>query len=183
MFLGGFILTAPFWAINLVPKGAYPSVSIQLGTLAAYFLVLVVPLPVWRTLRKRFPGCLAAIITIVSWEIMVIRWFCVEDDRTSKLSTFLLLPLVRNVAFILSTGLIVYAGTLAWSSSRASGSWPPRLWIVAVLGELFVVQEFYRNGGQFAVSFGYLMTNLWYSLRIVIVFHLSLYLPYFLFGL
>ena len=151
MFLGGFILTAPIWALNLVPSGSYPSVAIQIGTIVAYFLVLVVPLPVWRPLRKRFPGCLAAIITVLSWEILVIRWFCVEDDRTSHLSRFFLLPLVRNLAFILATGMVIYAGTLAWSSSRASGSWPPRLWIVAVLGELFVIQEFYRNGGEFII--------------------------------
>lgn len=146
MFLGGFILTAPFWALNFVPRHAYPSVAIQLGTVAAYFLVLVVPIPVWRALRKRFPGCLAAIVTVISWEVLVIRWFCVEDDRTSHLSRFFLVPIVRNLVFILATVMIIYAGTLAWSSSRASGSWPPRLWIAAVLAELFVVQEFYRNG-------------------------------------
>ena len=151
MFLGGFLLAAPFWMVNLVPPGAYPSVSIQLGTIAAYFIVLVIPLPLWRILRH-FPGCQAAIITVLSWEILVIRWLCVEDDRSSRLSMFLLVPFVRNLAFLLATLLVIYAGILAWSSSRASGSWPPRLWVVAVLGELFALQEFYRNGGEFPTS-------------------------------
>jgi hypothetical protein len=150
MFLGGFLLAAPLWAVNLVPRGTYPSVAIQIGTIVAYFVILVVPLPLWRTLR-RFPGCQAAIITVISWEVLVVRWFCVEDDRASHLSVFLQVPFVRNVAFLLATSLVVYAGTLAWSSSRASGSWPPRLWIVAVLGELFALQEFYRNGGELRI--------------------------------
>lgn len=147
MFLGGFLLAAPLWAVNLVPQGAYPSVAIQSGTLAAYFVVLIVPLPLWKLLR-RFPGCQAAIITIIAWEVLVIRWFCVEDDRASRMSKFLCFSLVRNFAFLVSTGLVVYAGVLAWRSSRASGLWPPRLWVVAVLGELFALQEFYRNGGK-----------------------------------
>ncbi|KAG8751036.1 hypothetical protein FRC14_008186 [Serendipita sp. 396] len=145
MFLGGFILTAPLWVVNLVPEGAYPTTAIQLGTVTAYVLVLLVPLPLFRHLR-RFPGCHAAIVTLLAWEVLVIRWFCVEDDRTSRMSTFLCLPLVRTLAFLGSAVALVYAGTLAWMSSRSSGSWPPRLWVIAVLGELFVLQEFYRNG-------------------------------------
>lgn len=146
MFLGGFLLAAPLWAVNQIPPGAYPTVAIQLGTVAAYFIVLVVPVPLWRVLR-RFPGCQAAIITVIAWEVLVIRWFCVEDDRSSGMSKFLVHPLVRNLAFLLSTALAIWAGALAWRSSRASGLWPPRLWVVAVLAELFVLQEFYRNGG------------------------------------
>lgn len=147
MFLGGFVLAGPFWIVSLVPHGAYPSVAIQLGTVAAYLVVLVLPLPLWKLLR-RFPGCQAAIMTIIAWEVLVIRWLCVEDDKMSKMSRFLSYALVRNFCFLLSVGLIIYAGVLAWHSSRASGSWQPRLWILAVLGELFVLQEFYRNGGE-----------------------------------
>lgn len=146
MFLGGFILTAPLWVVGLVPPGSYPSIAIQLGTLAAYGLVLVLPIPLWKILR-RFPGCQAAIITLIAWEVLVIRWFCVEDDRTSRMSKFLCVPLIRNIAFLGSMCMIVYAGTLAWHSARNAGTWPQRLWIVAVLVELFILQEFYRNGG------------------------------------
>jgi hypothetical protein len=147
MFLGGFILAGPFWIVSLVPQGTYPSVAIQLGTVAAYIIVLVLPLPLWKLLR-RFPGCLAAIMTIIAWEVLVIRWLCVEDDKASRMGIFLCLSLVRNLCFLLATGLIIYAGVLVWHSSRTSGTWQPRLWIIVVLGELFVLQEFYRNGGE-----------------------------------
>lgn len=147
MFLGGFLFAVPFWLLNLVPQGGYPSIAVQVGTVVAYVLVLIAPIPLWRLLR-RFPGCQAAIITIIAWEVLVIRWFCVEDDRTSVMARFLCHAIVRNILFLGSLVMLVYGGTLAWQSSRGSGTWIQRIWIVAVLGEIFVLQEFYRNGGE-----------------------------------
>jgi hypothetical protein len=152
MFLGGFLLAAPLWAMNLVPKHAYASIAIQLGTLTAYLLVLILPLPLISPksiLRRKFPGCQAAMITLLAWEVLVIRWFCVEDDRASTMSKFLCQPLVRGGMFLGAGVMMVWAGVLTYRSWRAGGAWPPRLAILGVLGEIFVLQEFYRNGGGF----------------------------------
>ncbi|PVG04117.1 hypothetical protein CPB86DRAFT_202490 [Serendipita vermifera] len=156
MFLGGFLLAAPLWALNFIPKHAYASIAIQLGTLTSYlFAVLLLPFPLISPksiLRRKFPGCQAAMITLLAWEILVIRWFCVEDDRTSTMSRFLCEPVVRGLLFLVAGVMIVWAGVLTYRSWRAGGAWPPRLAILGVLGEIFVLQEFYRNGGRFTYA-------------------------------
>lgn len=144
-FLLGFILASPFWLMGLVPVHHYASLAVQLGTLASYGLILS-SIPFLRLLHHS-PGSQAAIATAVAWQSLCVRWFCVEDDPRSTLSHFFTSRLVRDAVFFLAFIVIFWTGALGWKSFRSSGVWTQRFWLLIVFGELFAMQEFYRNGG------------------------------------
>ena len=145
-FLLGFVLASPFWLVGLVPVHHYASLAVQLGTLASYGLILTA-IPFLQLLH-RSPGSQAAITTALGWQSLCVRWFCVEDDRRSKLSLFFTFRLVRDVVFLVAFAAICWTGVLGWKAFRSSGVWSQRSWLFIVFGELFAIQEFYRNGGE-----------------------------------
>jgi len=145
-FLLGFVFASPFWLVGLVPVHQYASLAVQLGTLASYGLILA-SIPFLQLLHHS-PGSQAAIATAVGWQSLCVRWFCVEDDRRSTLSHFFTSRLVRDVVFLLAFVAICWTGVLGWKSFRSSGVWSQRVWLLIVFGELFAMQEFYRNGGK-----------------------------------
>ena len=145
-FLLGFVLASPFWLMGLVPVHHYASLAVQLGTLASYGLMLAA-IP-FLQLLSHSPGSQAAIATAVSWQSLCVRWFCVEDDRRSTLGQFFTFRLVRDLVFLVAFIAICWTAVLGWKSFRSSGVWAQRLWLLVVFGELFAMQEFYRNGGE-----------------------------------
>ena len=144
-FLLGFILASPFWLVGVVPVHHYASLAVQLGTLASYGLILAA-IPFLQLLH-RSSGSQAAIATALGWQSLCVRWFCVEDDRRSKLSLFFTFRPVRDVVFLVAFVAIGWTGVLGWKSFRSSGVWLQRFWLLIVFGQLFAIQEFYRNGG------------------------------------
>jgi hypothetical protein len=149
-FLLGFVLASPFWLMGLVPVHHYASLAVQLGTLASYALIFAA-IPFLQRLHHS-PGSQAAITTALGWQSLCVRWFCVEDDRRSTLSLFFTIRLVRDLAFFMAFIAICWTGMLGWKSFRSSGVWSQRSWLLVVFGELFAMQEFYRNGGGHAVD-------------------------------
>lgn len=145
-FLLGFVLAGPFWLVGLVPAHHYASLAVQLGSLASYGLILAA-IPFLRLLHHS-PGSQAAIVTALGWQSLCVRWFCVEDDRQSKLSLVFTSRLVRDVVFLVAFIAICWTSVLGWKSFRSSGVWAQRFWLLVVFGELFAVQEFYRNAGE-----------------------------------
>jgi hypothetical protein len=145
-FLLGFVLASPFWLVGFVPVHHYASLAVQIGTLASYSLILAV-IPLLQLLHHS-PGSQAAITTAVGWQSLCVRWFCVEDDRGSALSRFFTLRFVRDLVFLIAFIAICWTGVLGWKSFKPSGVWSQRIWLFVVFGELFAMQEFYRNGGK-----------------------------------
>jgi hypothetical protein len=57
-------------------------------------------------------------------------------------------PLVCDAVFLLAFNAICWTGALGWKAFRSSGVRSQRFWLLIVFGELFAMQEFYRNGGK-----------------------------------